>query len=214
MGSRIDARRDVTFEAGRDVGWSRLPTKSMPMARPRRSLSRTTRSPSRPLAWTLAATAINAGQDLRLIASQASAGDEAYLVAGDKLELLAANDSSYYLYDKKSKGSFGSKKTRRDEITDVTAVGSQISSGGDLTLLSGGDQTYQGAKLESGNDLAIVSGGAVTFEAVKDLHQESHEKSKGNLAWQSSKGKARPTKPYARASSSPGQPGDQGRWKG
>ncbi|MDU0680535.1 hemagglutinin repeat-containing protein, partial [Pseudomonas aeruginosa] len=34
--------------------------------------------------------AINAGQDLRLIASQASAGDEAYLVAGDKLELLAA----------------------------------------------------------------------------------------------------------------------------
>ncbi|WP_305831708.1 DUF637 domain-containing protein, partial [Pseudomonas aeruginosa] len=55
--------------------------------------------------------------------------------------------------------------------------------------LSGGDQTYQGAKLESGNDLAIVSGGAVTFEAVKDLHQESHEKSKGDLAWQSSKGK-------------------------
>ena len=47
----------------------------------------------------------------------------------------------------------------------------------------------QGAKLESGNDLAIVSGGAVTFEAVKDLHQESHEKSKGDLAWQSSKGK-------------------------
>ncbi|HBP6373637.1 TPA: hypothetical protein L6A07_00005, partial [Pseudomonas aeruginosa] len=42
---------------------------------------------------------------------------------------------------------------------------------------------------ESGNDLAIVSGGAVTFEAVKDLHQESHEKSKGDLAWQSSKGK-------------------------
>ncbi len=29
----------------------------------------------------------------------------------------------------------------------------------------------------------------MTFEAVKDLHQESHEKSKGNLAWQSSKGK-------------------------
>ncbi|WP_185830955.1 DUF637 domain-containing protein, partial [Pseudomonas aeruginosa] len=47
----------------------------------------------------------------------------------------------------------------------------------------------QGAKLESGNDLAIVSGGAVTFEAVKDLHQESHEKSKGDLAWNSAKGK-------------------------
>ena len=99
-------------------------------------------------------------------------------MAGDKLELLAANDSNYYLYDKKKKGDFGRKETRRDEVTDVKAVGSQISSGGDLTLLSGGDQTYQGAKLESGNDLAIVSGGAVTFEAVKDLHQESHEKSR------------------------------------
>ncbi|MFF6579640.1 DUF637 domain-containing protein, partial [Pseudomonas aeruginosa] len=33
------------------------------------------------------------------------------------------------------------------------------------------------------------SGGAVTFEAVKDLHQESHEKSKGDLAWNSAKGK-------------------------
>ncbi|HHM7099964.1 TPA: deaminase domain-containing protein, partial [Pseudomonas aeruginosa] len=190
VGSRIDARRDVTFEAGRDVGL-------VAAANEEHAYGKTKKVTFQDDKITQQATrvdaggdlAINAGQDLRLVASQASAGDEAYLVAGDKLELLAANDSSYYLYDKKSKGSFGSKKTRRDEITDVTAVGSQISSGGDLTLLSGGDQTYQGAKLESGNDLAIVSGGAVTFEAVKDLHQESHEKSKGNLAWQSSKGK-------------------------
>ncbi|ENQ0989077.1 DUF637 domain-containing protein, partial [Pseudomonas aeruginosa] len=190
VGSRIDARRDVTFEAGRDVGL-------VAAANEEHAYGKTKKVTFQDDKITQQATrvdaggdlAINAGQGLRLIASQASAGDEAYLVAGDKLELLAANDSSYYLYDKKSKGSFGSKKTRRDEITDVTAVGSQISSGGDLTLLSGGDQTYQGAKLESGNDLAIVSGGAVTFDAVKDLHQESHEKSKGNLAWQSSKGK-------------------------
>ncbi|MCC0240515.1 DUF637 domain-containing protein, partial [Pseudomonas aeruginosa] len=184
------ARRDVTFEAGRDVGL-------VAAANEEHAYGKTKKVTFQDDKITQQATrvdaggdlAINAGQDLRLVASQASAGDEAYLVAGDKLELLAANDSSYYLYDKKSKGSFGSKKTRRDEITDVTAVGSQISSGGDLTLLSGGDQTYQGAKLESGNDLAIVSGGAVTFDAVKDLHQESHEKSKGDLAWQSSKGK-------------------------
>ncbi|HEK1771161.1 TPA: DUF637 domain-containing protein, partial [Pseudomonas putida] len=66
---------------------------------------------------------------------------------------------------------------------------SEVSSGGDLTLKSGGDQLYQGAKLASGNDLTIDSGGAVTFEAVKDLHQESHEKSKSDLAWTSAKGK-------------------------
>ncbi|WP_236472984.1 DUF637 domain-containing protein, partial [Pseudomonas sp. PA-6-1H] len=58
-----------------------------------------------------------------------------------------------------------------------------------LTLQSGGDQKYQAAKLDSGGDIAIVSGGAVTFEAVKDLRQESHEKSNNNAFWVSSKGK-------------------------
>ncbi|WP_329606269.1 DUF637 domain-containing protein, partial [Pseudomonas syringae] len=95
----------------------------------------------------------------------------------------------YSLYDKKKKGSFGAKKTKRDEITDVKNIGSEITTGGDLLLSSGGDQKYQAAKLESGKDLTIESGGAVTFEGVKDLKQESHEKSKSDLAWNSSKGK-------------------------
>ncbi|EQB0467348.1 DUF637 domain-containing protein, partial [Pseudomonas aeruginosa] len=189
VASALEARRDIALSAGRDV--------TLAAANEEHAYSKTRKVTYQEDKVAQQGTrvdaggdlAINAGQDLRLIASQASAGDEAYLVAGDKLELLAANDSNYYLYDKKKKGDFGRKETRRDEVTDVKAVGSQISSGGDLTLLSGGDQTYQGAKLESGNDLAIVSGGAVTFEAVKDLHQESHEKSKGDLAWQSSKGK-------------------------
>ncbi|MCW5566389.1 DUF637 domain-containing protein, partial [Pseudomonas aeruginosa] len=190
VGSRIDARRDVTFEAGRDVGLVAAANEEHAYGKTRKVTYQEDKVAQQGTRVDAGGDlAINAGQDLRLIASQASAGDEAYLVAGDKLELLAANDSNYYLYDKKKKGDFGRKETRRDEVTDVKAVGSQISSGGDLTLLSGGDQTYQGAKLESGNDLAIVSGGAVTFEAVKDLHQESHEKSKGDLAWQSSKGK-------------------------
>ncbi|MEC5431086.1 two-partner secretion system putative hemagglutinin TpsA2 [Pseudomonas aeruginosa] len=189
VASALEARRDIALSAGRDV--------TLAAANEEHAYSKTRKVTYQEDKVAQQGTrvdaggdlAINAGQDLRLIASQASAGDEAYLVAGDKLELLAANDSNYYLYDKKKKGDFGRKETRRDEVTDVKAVGSQISSGGDLTLLSGGDQTYQGAKLESGNDLAIVSGGAVTFEAVKDLHQESHEKSKGDLAWNSAKGK-------------------------
>ncbi|MGZ7457878.1 DUF637 domain-containing protein [Pseudomonas sp. Ma2-10] len=133
--------------------------------------------------------ALNAGKDLTLISSKVTAGDEAYLVAGDKLELLAAQDSDYLLYDMKKKGGFGSKKTQRDEVTDVKYIGSQIKTGGNLTLVSGGDQRYQGAKLNSGGELTLDSGGGIIFEAVKDLHQESHEKSSSNLAWQSAKGK-------------------------
>lgn len=130
-----------------------------------------------------------AGRDTTIVASRISAGNEAYLYSGDKLSLLAAQNSTYSLYDMKEKGGWGAKKTKRDEVTRVTNVGTEIKTGGDLSLVSSGDQLYQRAKLESGNDMAITSGGAVTFEAVKDLHQESHEKSKGDLAWTSAKGK-------------------------
>ncbi|WP_256584600.1 filamentous hemagglutinin N-terminal domain-containing protein [Pseudomonas sp. GZJR-8] len=130
-----------------------------------------------------------AGTDLTLVASKISAGNEAYVHADNELQMLAAQDSHYSLYDMSKKGSWGSKKTQRDEVTDVRNVGSEIKTGGDLTLESGGDQKYQAAKLESGGDIAIVSGGAVTFEAVKDLHDESHTKSKSDMVWTSSKGK-------------------------
>jgi filamentous hemagglutinin len=130
-----------------------------------------------------------AGRDTTIVASKISAGNEAYLYSGDRLNLLAAQNSTYTLYDMKEKGGWGAKKTQRDEVTHVTNVGTEIKTGGDLTLASGGDQLYQRAKLNSGNDLTIASGGAVTFEAVKDLHQESHEKSKSDLAWTSAKGK-------------------------
>ncbi|RAU44642.1 MULTISPECIES: filamentous hemagglutinin N-terminal domain-containing protein [unclassified Pseudomonas] len=133
--------------------------------------------------------AVSAGQNLAVISSRITAGDEAYLVAGDKLDILAAEDSDYSLYDKKKKGSFGKKKTKRDEVTQVTNIGSEITSGGNMMLVSGGDQHYQVAKLDSGKDLTLNSGGAIDFEGVKDLHQESHAKSNSSLAWNSMSGK-------------------------
>ncbi|MET3454253.1 filamentous hemagglutinin [Pseudomonas kilonensis] len=132
---------------------------------------------------------LGAGNDMALIASRISAGDEAYLVAQKNLQLLAAQNSNYTLYDMEKKGGWGSKKIQRDEVTDVKNIGSEISTGGDLTLVSGGDQRYQVAKLKSGNDLTLQSGGSITFEGVKDLSQESHTKSDTSLTWNSMKGK-------------------------
>ncbi|NBF08446.1 DUF637 domain-containing protein [Pseudomonas sp. Fl4BN1] len=132
---------------------------------------------------------LKSGKDMTLISSRVKAGEEAYLVAGGELNLLAEQDSEHSLYDMKKKGGWGSKETKRDEVTRVTHVGSEISAGGNLTLKSAGDQRYQVAKLESGKDLTLDSGGAITFEGVKDLHQESHEQSSNSLAWTSAKGK-------------------------
>lgn len=139
-----------------------------------------------------------AGTDLTLMASKISAGNEAYLHADNELSLLAAQDSNYSFYDMKKKGGWGSKKTKRDEVTDIKNIGSEIKTGGDLTLSSGGDQLYQGARLNSGNDIAIDSDGTVTFEAVKDLHQESHERVTTMHFGFHPKARATPTKPYVR----------------
>ncbi len=127
--------------------------------------------------------------NLTLAASKLKAGGEAYLYAGEQINLLAAQNSDYSLYDMKKKGGWGSKKSQRDEITTVRNVGSNITTGGDLTLVSEGNQLYQRARLESGGDLTLDSGGSITFEGVKDLDQESHEKSKNSWAWTSTKGK-------------------------
>ncbi|WP_082061083.1 filamentous hemagglutinin N-terminal domain-containing protein [Pseudomonas sp. MRSN 12121] len=190
IASQIDAQRDITMAATENLTLSSAADEQHSYEKTKK-VTRQEDHVSQ-VATTLGAggdIALSAGKDMALISSRITAGDEAYLVAGDKLELLAAQDSDYSLYDMKKKGSFGSKKTKRDEVTDVKNIGSEIKTGGDLTLVSGGDQKYQAAKLESGEDITLQSGGQITFEGVKDLHQESHEKSSNSLSWTSAKGK-------------------------
>lgn len=90
-----------------------------------------------------------AGTDLTLVASKISAGNEAYIQAGEELKLLAAQDSHYSLYDMNKKGSWGSKKTQRDEVTQVTHVGSEIKAGSSMMLESGSNQLFQAADRKS-----------------------------------------------------------------
>ncbi|NWE72510.1 DUF637 domain-containing protein [Pseudomonas gingeri] len=130
-----------------------------------------------------------AKHDVTIVSSNLKSGGDLEVTAGNDLQLLAKQNNDHTLYDMKEKGGFGNLKLKRDEVTQVTHVGSQIQSGGDLTLKSGGDQRYQVANLESGKDLTLDSGGAIVFEGVKDLHDESHTKTNNNSFWNSAKGK-------------------------
>lgn len=130
-----------------------------------------------------------AGQDLTLVSSSVAANDEAYLVAGGKVQLLAAQDYDYSFSEKKKKGSFGRKSFKSDEHTQLTHIGSSITSGADLAIISGDLQRYQAANLNSSGDLTIDSGAGIVFEGVKDLEQNSRIRSKSSWAWQSAKGK-------------------------
>jgi filamentous hemagglutinin family protein len=196
VASTVKAGGDVLLDAGRDVTIAAAANESSSEYHYKRSGKKVDKADS---SVRQQAAVIEAGGDLDvwaegnliLSASQLKAEGEAYLYAGEQLALLAAQNSDYYLYDMKKKGSWGSKKTQRDEVTTVRNVGTSITTGGDLTLVSEGDQLYQKARLESGNDLILDSGGSITFEAVKDLDQESHEKSKSSWAWTSAKGKGK-----------------------
>ncbi|MDU8359244.1 DUF637 domain-containing protein [Pseudomonas syringae group sp. J309-1] len=194
VASKASAGRDLTVEAGNDVNLMSAADEHNLESRFKKGNKKVHEvdNQSRQVASEFTAGRdldIYADGDVNLVASNLKAGDEAYVYAGKNLNLLAAQNTDYTLYDMKKKGGWGSKKTQRDEVTKVTHVGSQITTVGDLTLESGGDQRYQVAKLDSGKDLTIESGGAITFEGVKDLHQESHEKSSNSLAWTSMSGK-------------------------
>ncbi|MGY2261934.1 hemagglutinin repeat-containing protein, partial [Pseudomonas sp. SDO55104_S430] len=211
IGASLDAGRDLTLKSGRDIAVvasdiaaqrdvsisaaeNLFVTSAQDESHTYSKVRKTTRQQDHvdQVASTITAggeVAMNAGADMTLVASRITAGDEAYLVAGGNLELLAAQDSDYSLYDMKKKGSFGTGKSQRDEVTDVRNIGTEITAGGNLTLLSSGDQRYQVAKLESGKDIALLSGGTITFEGVKDLHQESHTKSRNSMTWNSAKGR-------------------------
>ncbi len=189
VASQIEAKTDVTLTAGKNLTLASAADEDHSYTKG----SSITRQEDhvRQVAATVKAggdVKLSATEDLTMIASRIAAGDEASLIAGKDLNILAAQNSDYTLFDMKKEGGFGSKETQRDEVTQITHVGSEITTGGNLTLKSTGDQLYQAAKLDSGKDLTIESGGAITFEGVKDLHQESHEKSKNSMAWMSMSG--------------------------
>ena len=190
IGSQIGARRDIGITAAENLLLSSAADESHSYSKSKKLT--TQEDHVKQIGSTVTAggdVSLKAGKDMSVVSTRVTAGDEAYLVAGGNLQLLAAQDSDYSLYDKKKKGSWGSKQTKRDEVTKITHVGSEITTGGDLMLISGTDQRYQVAKLNSGGDLTLQSGGSITFEGVKDLHQESHEKTNNNAFWVSSKGK-------------------------
>ncbi|MFI8384436.1 DUF637 domain-containing protein [Pseudomonas sp. NPDC079086] len=194
IASKVKADGDIALAAGRDVVIAAAANESSSEYRYKGNGKKINKEDStvRQQAAEIEAggdLSVVAGENLLLSASTLKAGNEAYLYAGEQINVLAAQNSDYHLYDYKKKGSWGSKKTQRDETTSVRNVGTSITTGGDLTLVSEGNQLYQKARLESGGDLTLDSGGSITFEAVKDLEQESHEKSDDNAFWTSMEGK-------------------------
>ena len=193
VASQLEAGEDLTLSAQGDLVIAAAANEQHSEYRYRRSDKKVTREDSEIAqqgAQLLSGADVTllAGDSLTAVASRIEAAQQAYLVAGSQLALVAAENLDHHFYEKKSEGSFGRTSFRSDTVTRVTQQGTEIETGGDLTLVSGSDQLHQASQLTSGADLTLSSGGSVVFEGVLDLHQESHEKSKSSWAWQSAKG--------------------------
>ncbi|YCO42085.1 hypothetical protein HGG83_05525 [Thiopseudomonas denitrificans] len=128
-----------------------------------------------------------AGNDLTLVSSNVTANNEAYLVAGGKVQLLAEQDVDYSFYEKKKKGSFGRKSYRMNESDNSTAVVSSIQAGSDLLIHGAEAIVSQGAQLQAGQHLELQSGGDILLLAAANSSSQASAKSRSGLF--SSKGK-------------------------
>ncbi|WP_456022333.1 hemagglutinin repeat-containing protein [Pseudomonas protegens] len=131
---------------------------------------------------------LNAGKDLELIASRVSAGDEAYLFAGNNVNLETADNLDHSYYSKTKKGSFGKKKSTMSESESTVSVSSVVEAGNKLAISAGEDFNATGAKLKSDGTLLATAGDDINFNAAEDYASTASASSK--KGWTSSKSSA------------------------
>ncbi|WP_404942776.1 hemagglutinin repeat-containing protein, partial [Pseudomonas protegens] len=123
--------------------------------------------------------ALKAGEDLQLTASRVTAGDEAYLYAGNDLNLNTAENSDYSYYSKTKKGSWGKKKSTMTESGSEEAVSSVIQAQGKTMLVAANDVNISGSSVNSDKGaLSVLAGHDVNLEAAQNSQFSASEKSK------------------------------------
>ncbi|WP_308367231.1 MULTISPECIES: hemagglutinin repeat-containing protein [unclassified Microbulbifer] len=100
---------------------------------------------------------MQAGEDMRLIASRLDAATDAQLVAGGDLVL----DTK--ALEERSAAWTASGHNIRERTQHLT---SGIEAGGNLQLASGGDTRLSGAELTAGGDVGLQAGGDITIASV------------------------------------------------
>ncbi|WDH56027.1 hemagglutinin repeat-containing protein [Pseudomonas chlororaphis] len=182
IASQIDAKRDITMAATDDLTLSSA-------ANEQHSYNKTKKVTSQEdhvsqVSTTLNAggsVALSAGKDLGLIASRVSAGDEAYLYAGNDLNLETAENSDYSYYSKTKKGSWGKKSSKMTESESDVAVSSSIEAGKKVVISAVQDINAEGAKVTSAGALLATAGRDINLEAAENYASQASASSKKGL---------------------------------
>ncbi|SDS13035.1 hemagglutinin repeat-containing protein [Pseudomonas trivialis] len=122
---------------------------------------------------------LSAGNDLTATASRASAGQQAYLYAGNDLALNAAQNSDYSYY-RKTKTSSGllssSQKTRIDSSNQIAQQGSSIS-GDTVVVRAGRDIGTTASDVVSTHATRVQAGRNVLIDGATESFEQSHSSS-------------------------------------
>jgi len=203
IASQLDARRDASLVAGGDVVLASAANEDHFYSRSKKVTRSTDKIVQQ--STTLQAgrdIAIDAGQDLTLVASNIKAGDNVALNAEQDINILSGKDESASFYFKKKKGSFGRSSSKQQENYDSTNVASVIEAGNDLTVnaskaadggmsIDGGrDVTVIGSHLKAGGDLLVASTGDVAVLSGVEEHGSYSKKTKSGFLGLSKSGKS------------------------
>ncbi|WP_373874780.1 hemagglutinin repeat-containing protein, partial [Pseudomonas tohonis] len=203
VASKVTAGQELALIAGRDVSIESAANESH-----RASQSKKVQSSNDQIRQQASVVqaggdiSIEAGQDLTLVASQIKGAKDVALDAERDTNLLSAKDEDASFYFKKSKGSFGRKKTEQRESYDSTNIASVVEAGGDLTLntstaadgslnIDGGrNVTVIGSELHAGNDLLVGATGNVAVLSGVEEHGSYSKKTKSGFLGMSKSGKS------------------------
>ncbi|HGM5550813.1 TPA: hemagglutinin repeat-containing protein [Pseudomonas putida] len=186
VASRLDAKRDLGLNAGNDVLITSAANESEYVARSKRTQVESLNvSQQSSVINSGRDIAVSAGKDLNLIASRISASNEAYLFAGDDVNVATAEDIDYDYYSKTKKSSFGRKKSKMTESETITSVSSTVEGGTKLVVSAGQDINLTGAKLNSDGKILATAGGDINLLAAEDSYSQANASSK--KGWTSSR---------------------------
>ena len=129
-----------------------------------------------------------AGNNLLAQTSTLDAKRNAALQAGGELQLLTADNEVYHFEQSKSKGFLKSKSTEIEQ-KDVTAQGTTITAGGNVSLVSQGDMTLKGSDIQAGETLSLDTDGMLKLLTATDEHfYRKDEKKSGVMVKMSGNG--------------------------
>ena len=180
IASQIEAKRDVTMTATDNLTLASAGNEQHSYSKSKKVTSQ--EDHVQQVSTTLVAggnVALSAGQDIDLIASRVSAGDEAYLYAGNDVNLESAENTDYSYYSKTKKGSWGKKKSTMTESGSEDVVSSVIQAQGKTMVVAANDVNISGSTINTDKGaLSVLSGHDVNLEAAQNSQFSASAKSK------------------------------------